>query len=356
MNATKPALFVFDGLSDLPDSEALLRLLKNPNIHIIAFHKSYVSTDKLIKEIDRKLVRGCTVIQSTPLTTIHSTQRIVHSFMVDYNFTPISRDQLIFEKLAEFTTGSPSLVDIASQVVCSCFEQKQDMPTQYLAQLLSLNVSSANVHQSSCQITSRSVSKNIKKISLYDSDDWVTNAEYDSWDSIMALVDSCNLSPEERLLLNSLSVFNYCPIPHSLVAELASLIANSSQQPSLAGALHCKLKKFKLLCDYPHPVILHESVLANSTRQDDFEFARLPHHVSQCIWKSLEELDQVVVLGLVYHALNIWHQGRSLKKFSTLSLFNGLCSSLLETCDSNFTLIGKKCYQEIYTQLLTCTM
>ncbi|MCG8621303.1 MAG: hypothetical protein MJE68_04765 [Proteobacteria bacterium] len=170
----------------------------------------------------------------------------------------------------------------------------------------------------------------------------------------MALVDGCCLSPEERLLLNSLSVFN-CPIPHSLVVALAGMIADSIQKPSLAGTLHCKLMKFKLLLDYPHPVVLHESILTDSTQQDDFEFVHLPHHVSHCIWKSLEEIDQVVVLSLVYHALNIWYQTRSLKKFSTRCLFSGLCSSLLEMCDSNFTLIGKKCYQEIYSLFLSCT-
>ena len=368
VSAAKPALFVFDSLCDLPDSEALLRTLKNPNVHIIVLHKSHVSTDKLIKEVDRKLIRGCTVLNSTPLTMIHSTQRIIHSFMVNNSFTPTNSDQLVFEKLAEFTAGSPSLVDIASQVVCSCFEQKQELAVQYLAKLLLLKVTSTETQQSlPCQVTSRSVSKNsklldhIKKTSLYDSHNiWATNAAYDSWDSIMALINSCNLSAEERLLLNSLSVFNCCPIPHSLVAELAGIIANSSQKPSLAGLLHYKLMKFKLLCKYPHPVVFHESLLTNFS-QDHLMLVYVPHHVSQCIWKSFEEVDQVVVLSLVYHVLNTWHQATLhqatlLKSFSNYYLCHSLCSSLLELCDSNFKLIGKECYQKIYALFLKCTV
>ena len=85
---------------------------------------------------------------------------------------------------------------------------------------------------------------------------WTTNVEYDSWNSILTLIDACGLTVEEKLLLNCLSIFSCSPIPFSMVTELASIIAKSAQKPHLAGTLHCNLIKYKLICIYPHPVVL----------------------------------------------------------------------------------------------------
>lgn len=371
---TKQALFVFENLGQLPDSEALLSVLKNHYVHIIVLNESYVLTEKLVKEVDRKLIRGCKFLDTKPLTMIHSTQRIVHSFMKEHEFTPANDDQLVFEKLAEFTSGSPALVEIASMIACSCFEQSED-PVLHLADLLSLKSKyqtkeSYSIEEPSSWAVTRAVTRTVSsnmrefinsvtKLQVDDSqgrDVWTTNADYDSWDSTVILVDSCNLSVEERLLLNSLSVFNCSPIPYSVVAELAVIIANSSQKPHIAGTLDHKLFKFKLLCNYPHPVVFHDSCLCDSTqnKQNDFKLVYVPHHVSQCLWKNSEKVDQIAVLNLVYHALSHLYQTLPTQSRSDLHWLNTLCSLLLETCDSNFALLGKECYQEIYGFFLTC--
>ena len=46
--------------------------------------------------------------------------------MKENDFTPSNDDQEVLEEVAEFTAGSPVIVDITSQVVQSCFSDEQE--------------------------------------------------------------------------------------------------------------------------------------------------------------------------------------------------------------------------------------
>ena len=291
-----------------------------------------------MKEVYHKLVRLCTTRKIEPLSLIHSTQRIVHSFMKENDFTPSIDDQQVLEKVADFTAGSPLLVDITSQVVNSCFGDKEE-PIQALEEFFCLSQT-----RSSSRIT---VGKNLQYI-------WATSVKYDSWNSLLTLVDACGLTMEEKLLLNSLSIFSCSPIPFSMVTKLASTIAKSAQKQHLAGTLHCNLIKYKLICVYPHPVVLHPSVVRASSQQElGFDFVYVPQYLSQCIWKSLENIDKVVAYSLAYHTLVALHQNVPVKK-DFENQFNGaLCSLLFESIESDYELVGKECYQAVYSLFLT---
>jgi hypothetical protein len=348
------ALFVFDGMTSLPDFETLLRLLKSYYVHVIVIFKNHDSTDKLVKEVDRKLLRGCAVRKVEPLSLIHSTQRIVHSFMEENDFTPSNDDQQILEKVAEFTAGSPVIVDITSQVVQSCFSDEEEKPIQALAESLSLkntpSVSKKIYAIPQTRSAAQVMSKAVDEVPLYT---WTTNVEYDSWNSILTLIDACGLSIEEKLLLNCLSVFSSSPIPFSMVTELASIIAKSAQKPHLAGTLHCDLIKYKLVCIYPHPVVLHPTVVQTSPRQElGSDFVYVPQYLSHCIWKSLEDIDQIVAYNISYCSLLALHQNATIKNGSDGQFCNALCSLLLESVESNYELVGKDCYQAVYSLFL----
>ena len=354
MSEAQKALFVLDGMTSLPDSEALLRLLKSYYVHVIVIFKSCDSTDKLIKEVDRKLIRGCTVREVEPLSLIHSTQRIVHSFMKESDFTPSNDDQQVLEKVAEFTAGSPVIVDITSQVVQSCFSDEEEQPIQALAESLSLrnkpSVSEKIYAIPRTRSVSQVISKAVDEVPQYT---WTTNVEYDSWNSILTLVDACGLSVEERLLLNCLSMFSCSPIPFSMVTELASIIAKSVQEPHLAGTLHCNLIKYKLVCIYPHPVVLHPTVLQTSSNKElGTDFVYVPQYLSQCIWKSLDDSDRVVAYTLSYHTLLALYQNTAIRKSFAGQFSNALCSLLFESVESSYELVGKECYQAVYSLFL----
>ena len=360
INECQKPLFVLDGLQSLPNTECLLRVLKCTYAHIIVLFESYLSTDELIKEVDRKLVRGCSVLEIKPLSVLHSVQRIVHSIMKNHDFIPTTSDQKVFKKLAEFSAGSPMIVNAISKVVDDFFST--ETPIQDLDEQLNLDEMSqtrtCDFSEVDLPSSTRSTSENMYELLSSGSvqcdsprDIWATHAPYDSWDSILVLLNSCNLTTEQRLLLNSLSIFGTCPIPFIFVTELASLIAGGSQRPQVAGTLHCKLTKYKILCSYPQPVILHSSLLHHPNKVEA-EFVYVPQYISQCIWKTLEDLDKICILNLIVTAIRALHQ----TTHSGLHGFIiGMCSIILECLDSEPSL-PRECYQSIYSIFYKATV
>lgn len=311
--------------------------------------KNFESPDKLIKEVDRKLVRGCTIHNIEPLTMIHSTQRMVHSLMKKLDVTPSNPEQEMFEKLAEFTMGSPVIVEIASQVVVTCYDQLQHRAMLHLNKMLSLehkDVSKPDASSHTDNIVSKLLACSYQCQGAYQ-----TDSMYDSWDSITKLVGECHLSSEERLLLNCLSIFGCSPIPFSLVIEMSSAITKTSQKAHLAGTLHQNLLKFKLLKPYPLPVVLHPTILKNEVTQVP-EFLYVPQQLAQCLWNSMEVVDKIVVLSVTYATVSLLH------RHSTTSIgchdISGICSLLHEVFEENYVLVGEECYQQMYSLFLRC--
>ena len=332
------ALFVFDGMTRLPELQRLLKLLKSNNyIHIIVLSTSNEPPNNLIKEVDHKILRGCKVHSVEPLTMIHSTQRIVHSLMKKVEVTPSNADQELFEKLAEFTSGSPVIVDIASEVVSTCYEhltQHESEAVVHLNEMLSLD------HQDS------------PKQDTLGRNYYLTDTKYDSWESIVKLVEECDLSVEEKLLLNCVSIFGRAPVPLSLLTEMSSMITQTSRNLHLAGSLLQKLLKYKLLKVYPQPLIFHPalSLSKDSTPPDGQvpKFVYVPEQVSQSLWNGMEDIDKIVVLSIAFSTLS------SLKHHSEDCDIGGVCSILVQLFEQNYALVGEDCYQKLYSFYLCC--
>ena len=328
---TGQALFVFDHMTHLPESESLLTLLKSNFLHIIVLSTTSTieSPNDLIKEVDHRLLRGCTVHRVEPLTMIQSTQRIVHSLLKTREVTPSNADQEMFEKLAEFTSGSPVIVDIASEIVSTCYErltQHESEAVVHLSEMLSLDHSP-------------------KHDALYG-ELYVTDTKYDSWDSIAQLVNECNLSIEEKLLLNCVSIFGCTPVPFSLLTEMSTMITQTSHSVHLTGSLHQKLFKYKLLKLYPQQLIFHP-VLTSQTPKSNFVY--VPQQVSWCLWNEMADIDKVVMMSIAYAGLV------SLKQHSAEDFdISGVCSLLVKVFEQNYDLIGEDCYQKLYSLYLSC--
>ena len=336
------ALFVFDNMTHLPNSEDLLRILKNQFVHVIVLSMSFTSPDKLVKEIDHKLVRGCKFHNIEPLTKIHSTQRMVHTLLKKLDVTPANADQEMFENLAEFTTGSPVVVGIASEVVLSCYDRSKIDAVPHLNNMLSIDPKDVQTPPGGAEVNLVSKtfdsSQECKKF-------YQTDSAYDSWDSISKLLEECDLSQEESLLLNSLSIFGRNPIPFSFVIELSSLITQSTQRVHLAATLHRKLLQFKLVKRYPHPVVFHPVLVKKFTdtqTSQEPEFVYVPQQLSTCLWNLMEEVDKVAALSVAYSALTLY-----LCRSGVSCDVGGLCSLLLELFEENYTLVGEQCYQQM---------
>ena len=400
MSETSPALFVFDSMTTLPQSEPLLQLMGNRHTHIVVLYKHYQPPDKLIREIDHQLVRGSKILPIDPLSMIHSTQRTVYTIQREMDFAPDNEDQIILEKLAEFTSGSPVLVDITSQLILAqlkegdggqgdsslvedpwlqgshahgdssvkeaqpspdgCVELplKKDLPVTShsevphkamgrFADSISLNLTRMDrVPAAPRDISQHVVSTVPSMINLTweQRDEWDTKCLYDSWDSISDLIRA-SLKSEEEVLLNCLAIFGANPILVSVTTALSSLISRTSGQPHLASSLLHNLKKMSYVSTYPLPVVIHPSIREGDAREPDFVY--VPQDIANFLWKSLDDCDKAIALATSYHALSTLPT----QHFSHFLL--GLVALLVDAYELNFDLMGKECYGEVYRLYFT---
>ena len=364
LNELKQALFVLDSTTELPQSESLLKLFKDAHVHIILLSKYFETPDNIVKEVDKKLIRGCSMHEIKTLSMIESTQRTVHCILKECHLAPTNEDQKIFERLAEFTSGSPVIVDIASQVLLKFLREAPDNLSAGLskfADAIYLSESRTSAKASSrrempTQAIVRTISENLTRVSSSitsvtsdNRDVWESNSEYDSWDSIGRLLDCYLTLPEEMLLLRSLSMFSCSPIPMYLVTELSSLISLSSNHPHLAGLLHTKLLEMGIIKIYPLPVIYHQSA-CQLKPQTEPQYVYVPQHISSSLWICLNNEDRIVSLGIMYRTFLVLHHKVTILDAHFLL---GLCSLLLEMFDFNFELMGRDCYQEVYKVYLS---
>ena len=354
LNETQQALFVLDGATELPSSHQLLQLFKNSNVHIIILSKHSEPLDPLVVEIFKVLMRECRIHEVKTLSTIDSTQRTVYEVFREYHLSANNEDQRIFEKLAEFTSGSPVIVEIAIHVLLKFIREFSSDGLSKFADLVQLTKSRKNAIKSKATIETcfqiRPISAElthlapeITNVSPNHQDVWESESEYDSWDSLAALLDCCISSSGELLLLRSLAIFGCCPIPLPLVTTMSSFIAQSSGHSHLGGILHKRLLEAKLLNKYPLPVVLHSSYSQDSISAE-LQFVYVSEHLANHLW-TCELVDQLAAITLAFEAL------KKLIDFSQKSsipmhYYLGLISLLEEKTDLLKEL--KQCYGEVY--------
>ena len=352
-------------------STSLMGLLKHPNTHIVVISKNYAPPDALLREIDHQLLRGCNIIDVKPLSPIHTTQRIVHSILNAHHLPPTNEDQNIFEKLAQFTSGSPALIDVTAALFLSQMEhnsQNESQDTHDTLVSLSNQLSLDEMDPSTKPVTivrheppkgtakireiSKDVYDNITSIRDPEQDPWCTSSPYDSWQAVTTLIDQCSLSVEERLLLFAVSMFSCSPVPMSVVTEISSMIAKATHKPHISTSLHSKLFQMQLMKRYPLPVILHPSLSVQQPSTEP-EIVYIPLYIARAIWKDMMcDVDKVVTLVTMYIALRTLADNMG---SSNIGFLTGLTSLLVELYELNYELMGKQCYQEVYKLYLhTC--
>ena len=344
-------------------STSLMELPKHPNTHIVVISKNYVLPDALLREIDHQLLRGCNIIDVKPLSPIHTTQRIVHSILSVHHLPPTNEDQNIFEKLAQFTSGSPALIDVTAALLLSQMKQDSQNELQDTHDTLVnfINLALDKMDPSTKPVTvvrreppkgtakTREISNNVYDniVSIRDpkQDPWCTSSSYDSWQAVTTLIDQCGLSSEEKLLLFAVSMFSCSPIPMSVVTEISSMITNATQKPHISTSLHSKLFQMQLMKRYPLPVILHPSLGVQQPSTEP-EFVYVPQYIAQAIWKDMmSDGDKVMALTTMYIALCTLADNLGSTDTGFLS---ALSSLLVELYELNYELMGKQCYQEVY--------
>ena len=371
---SQPSLIVLDSLDRLSfDESSLFKTLQRTSVHVVVLSKNSASLDLLQKEIDQKLLRGITVVDVHPLTPIHTTQRMVHSILKEHHLAPSMAEQTTFEKLAEFTTGSPAITEVASSLL-DLELKKSDSSTEQALHDFARNVQLSELPQNKPQTVVRSTdfqsSQHMQQLALTatpvrdisqclhesiqsvkDSEDaWITSSNYDSWQVMTVLIRQCDLSPEEQLLLNCLSNFHCSPIPIAYIIEISTIIAKASHQPHLASSLHAKLKTTKLMKQYPKPVVFHPT-LAHSSASEDVDFMYVPKFIAEAVRKDMmSDIDKAMSLSIIYKAFqNTVSTMRQPRSSVDQAFLLGICSLLVDSYELDFKLVGRQCFQEVYT-------
>ena len=363
-----PVLVVLDHIDQMPwfsdFSTSLMDLLRCPCTHIVAISKTYAPPNALLREIDHKLLRGCKVIDVKPLSMMHTTQRIIHTILSAHHFVPNDEDQKILEKLAQFTSGSPALIDVIAALFLSQMEHDSQNASQdthdtlvnfnYLLLLDEVGPYTKPVtvvgHEppkraASEREMSKNVHNNIDSVRPPDQDSWRTNSPYDSWQAVTTLIDQCSLNAEEKLLLFAVSMCSCTPIPMGVVTEVSSMILQASQKPCISTNLHSKLFQMQLVKRYPVPVILHPSLGVQQPSTEP-EIVYVPQHIAQAIWKdTMSPVDKVVALSTMYKALCTLADNQG---STEMGFLKGLSSLLMDMYEFNYELMGKQGYKEVY--------
>lgn len=303
LNEDNQALFVFKGQADLTVFSALANILINKNVRkiVLASHES----SKYLQGIRQTFGCNFNVIDVQPLSSKHSTQRIVHSILSEHSFVPTGHVQQVLKSLGEFSCGSPAITEITSQVLLSRLSMHEDKKNKILCEF-AIDISLDEHKHSEGGHNHRPVSEHVSKtvpILSGCQDVWETGSKYDAWDSLKKLISVCNLSQQQVLLLRSLSIFRHSPIPVLLATEVATIIAScATDEQQSSELLLSELQQFNLVKNYPLPVVFLPSICHQDTKVGE-ELVYIPQCLADSLWKCMELEDQCVAVCTLTRAL-----------------------------------------------------
>ena len=284
-HSTDPILVVLDGMSSLPkEEEDLFHLLRSPSTHLIITSNSTEVPESLAKEVE--LIRGCSVLSLQPLSTVHTTQRVVHSILSLTHFTPLNREQKLLERVAELTSGCPCLISMTTALLQRCIDDAErdrdrsgkDFLDQFASKIpLVKEIATASVQQPS------------SRINRYTSQ----------------LISGFELPTADHFILRVLSIFGSVPIPLSIIDILHSLVVKAvqgSESPGV-GAPNpvSNLLSASILRTYPSTMLSPRVVDSLSLQQD--QLYHVPQLVVDAVLEQMRETDIAFIVATGYKTL-----------------------------------------------------
>lgn len=349
---------MLDGVKSLPKSDDLSQLLKARSTRIIIISHTSHPPETLRKEIDQQLIRGWSPVTIQPLSTVHTTQRIVHSIMSHTHFTPLNREQRLIERIAGLTSGCPGLVQITNDLLQRCIEEIEDSSTVDFLDLftsriplLKSNERTPHVDPSPSPMPSGDVAMARSSAGSFVTDSYTSE-----------LITAFQLPASHEFVLRTLSVFTPLPIPLSVTDIVQRLVVKATQGTTGPGRgapnSISNLLSAQLLCSYPSPIVCipdNQSLTAthshhSTIRQEKYIF--VPQLVQDALWEEMEDTDKVFTITTAYKALLEFVQRPELSD-SELCWAAGLAETVVGRCDSNRACIDDHVYKEAYKLLVS---
>ena len=220
---------IIDGVTELGDlSPRLEALLTSPLTHIIILYTSTTPPTPLIREVDVRLVRGCTQLQLEPLSTTLATQRVVHALLSRRHVAPGNRDQHVLAQLVSLTLGCPDLTALVAELVYRASKVSVD-PMGYLHTRL------------------------VQPMVMHPKE-----AEDRVVEFVHYLVDLLELDKTQQFVFWVLSSFGPIPILQSVASRIESMVLSAVGTKG-SGLLIAHLLDARLLKVYPSPVVIATS-------------------------------------------------------------------------------------------------
>ena len=263
----------------------------------------------LIKEIEQKLQRGTNVIELELLSSLHTTQRLVHAIMKACDtddFIAYNEEQKMLLLIAEHTGGSPDIIDVTSTVCAerlSCGDAgfRRSILEEFCKKVIEREDSGRSsespgpVGQVEDDHFLLPVVTKIKAIDR-------SLKSRPTFRFIISLLKYLNLPQTDYSVLKSLHWFGPVPIPRGLIEILQSLIVSASkdQSPSSKTPFD-NLLSIKLLRVYPSTVITRPSASALSHTSHSLSL-RIPD-TNATTWSITHDLEFYYVPQLISDAV-----------------------------------------------------
>ena len=340
LTSTPHILVIFDNISAIPLTPFFKELLKNTNTHVIITFNPTRTPKDLIKMIDRELIRGTNTIDLKPLSSLLTTQRLVHSIMKGCDtddFVPYNEEQKMISLITEQTGGSPDIIDITSTVLTERLakgdiEERRGILQEFCEEnvvtdngessrkegapkIPSVEDRIASDSVSATVVSTESVARNRQPEEEKEALNQTTVVRF-----MTNLLQNLHLPQSDYFLLKALHWFGTAPIPRQLIEILQSIIVSASKHQRPAKTPMVNLLSHKLLRVYPSTVIVkpansqlpYSTHAAASSSTDstatsfiaDSDFYYVPQLAIDSVQGQLQPMDRDFSLTAAFKALS----------------------------------------------------
>lgn len=278
---TEPLLIVLDNICTEVTSEPMMSILRSCHTHIVVITSRPVEVVR--EDVHIRLGRGSSVHMLEPLGPLQATRRLVYALQSRAHLVPFNREQDTLAQLADLSRGSPDLLDAFASLLLehsgcgsrgdSGLTEEIVLPKDYAAHL--------------------------------ESQDWFVDVsrlliEGFGSGSGSAQSEHSHLTPEDQLVLSSLSLFGETPIPHVVADAVLRMVTASCHTPCHAIK---RLKELHLIKQYPSVCVLKPCVSTSNEGGQPVVLLRVPTLVADAIWSVLDDGGQVMAVALAHRAL-----------------------------------------------------
>ena len=343
--STPHILVIFDNISTIPLTEFFKGLLRNSNTHVIITFNPTQTPKDLIKTIDRELIRGTTPIDLKPLSSLLTTQRLVHSIMKGCDtddFVPYNEEQRMISLITEQTGGSPDIIDIASTVLAERLakgdvEQRRHILEEICEETIVVATGGERSQKEEATKAAKAearIEPDCGSATIVSTESIARNSQTEEKKSLNQttvvkfttnLLQNLDLSQSDHFLLKALHWFGTTPIPRQLIENLQSIIVSASKHQRPTKTPMVNLLSYKLLRVYPSTVIVkpaksqlpysstHSAAAATFLSTDsttstsfiaDSDFYYVPQLVIDSVQDQLQPMDRDFSLTAASKALS----------------------------------------------------